>query len=757
MMTRLGHIALTACIWLTWSQGCLLTAEPTIDFEADVAPILVRRCVECHQSNNISGGLVLTSRAELLNGGDSGLIVDIVSPSESYLLERVKSGEMPPPEKGHSRQLPPVEIAVLEGWLKTGAQWPEDRRLDWLERTTDLRAGRDWWSLQPIHKPKPPRLFKLPQPEHPIDAFIHARLEQQGLAPAPQAAKPVLLRRLYYDLIGLPPTPAQVDDFVQDHSADAWEKVIDQLLASPQYGQRWARFWLDLARYADTSGYERDQEKLFAWRYRDWVIKAFNDDMSYSQFVIEQLAGDEIEAADEQSVIATGFLRLGTWNDEPNDQQDYQYERLEDLVHTTTTAFLGLTVKCARCHTHKFDPIEHEDYYRIASAFWPGPILARDSSWLGGPSAQELGFDNVLAWTDITTAPSELHLLKNGDREQPQQIVEPASLSCVPALYRTFNPPTEQARTTGRRLQLAHWITDPQNPMTWRVAVNRIWQHHFGEAIVRTPDNLGFLADPPTHPELLDWLAADFVSHGSLKRTHKLILTSQTWQQTSLHPEQDAYAVVDPSNRMWWHADRRRLDAESLRDSMLAVTGEIDLSLGGECFRPTLAPEALEGLSMKSAAYEASPIDQQNRRSIYGYLQRSLLPPLLTAFDLCDATGPTGQRAVTLVPTQSLALLNNQFVHDRSQALADAILADADLGETIEPAEQARLAWLAVIRRAPSQSELEASVQHIADQRAAFIAHVDARSSPQEQTSEQLALASLCHVLLNSNEFIYID
>ncbi|MEO8269291.1 MAG: PSD1 and planctomycete cytochrome C domain-containing protein [Aureliella sp.] len=751
-MTQLGRILLTALLWLTWSQDCLLTSEPTVDFEAHIAPILVRRCVECHQSNNASGGLLLTSHAGLLDGGESGSILSIEVPGESYLLERVKSGEMPPPEKGHSRQLPQAEIELLEAWLVAGAQWPDDRKLDWLERTTELRAGRDWWSLQPISKPEPPKLGKLPQPEHPIDAFIFARMEQQGLVPAPQADRPVLLRRLYYDLIGLPPTPTQIADFEQDHSDGAWEKVIDQLLSSPQYGQRWARFWLDLARYADTSGYERDQEKPFAWKYRDWVIKAFNDDMPYSQFVIEQLAGDEIEKPDEQSVIATGFLRLGTWNDEPNDQEDYQYERLEDLVHTTTTAFLGLTVKCARCHTHKFDPIEHEDYYRVASAFWPGPILSRDRAWLGGPSAQEMGFDNVLAWTDITTNPSELHLLKNGDREQPQQRIEPASLSCVPALYRTFKPPTVQEKTTGRRLQLAQWIADPSNPLTWRVAANRIWQHHFGEAIVRTPDNFGFLANPPTHPGLLDWLAADFISHGSLKRMHKLIVTSQTWQQASLHPEQDAYALVDSSNRMWWHAERRRLDAESLRDSMLAITGELDLSLGGACFRPTLAPEALEGLSMKSAAYEASPIEQQNRRSIYGYLQRSLLPPLLTAFDLCDATGPTGQRAVTLVPTQSLALLNNQFVHDRSQNLALSILAEA-----IEPIEQAQLAWLAIIKRAPSQGELEASIQHIVEQRAAFAAHDNAESPPHERPPEQLALASLCHVLMNSNEFIYID
>ena len=275
-MTQLRRILLTACLWFTCSQECLLAAEPTVDFEADIAPILIRRCVECHQANNVSGGLLLTSHAGLLAGGDSGAVVDIASPSESYLLERVASGEMPPPEKGHSRQLPRAEIALLERWLVAGIQWPEDRELDWLERTTDLRAGRDWWSLQPVSKTAPPVLVKLPQPENPIDAFILARLEQHDLVPARQADRSVLLRRLTYDLVGLPPTPTQIADFVQDRSPDAWEKVIDQLLASPQYGERWWRFCLDLARYADTSGCVGEQDKPFAWKYRCWGIKAFN-------------------------------------------------------------------------------------------------------------------------------------------------------------------------------------------------------------------------------------------------------------------------------------------------------------------------------------------------------------------------------------------------------------------------------------------------------------------------------------------------
>ncbi len=560
------------------------------------------------------------------------------------------------------------------------------------------------------------------------------------MTPAPAADRRTLIRRLHFDLIGIPPSEEQIEDFVADPAPNALENVIDRLLEMPQYGQRWARYWLDLARYADTSGYERDQEKPFAWKYRDWVVNALNADMPYDQFIVEQIAGDEIENRSPQSVIATGFLRLGTWNDEPNDQEDYQYERLEDFVHTTASTFLGLTVKCARCHAHKFDPILQEDYYRMASAFWAGPVRARDSNLLGGPTADELGLENILAWTDINAIPTTLHLLKNGEREHPLQEIEPASLSTIPSLQRTFDPPQPGAKTTGRRLQLAQWIAAPNNPLTWRVMVNRLWQHHFGEAIVRTPNNFGFLADPPTHPELLDWLAAEFIERqGSIKQMHKLILTSQTWQQASQHPDHVASAEKDSANRLWWRSERRRLDAEAIRDSMLAVTGELDLTLGGECFKPSIAPEALEGLSKKSEAYQASPQEQQNRRSLYAFMKRGLLPPLMTTFDLADATSSCGRRNTTTVPTQALTLLNNPFVHDRSQHLATVIMQN-----TSSATEQIDQAWSAILKRHPSDREHEASLQHLQRQRETLL-------------SPQLALASLCHVLLNCNEFLYID
>ena len=444
-------------------------------------------------------------------------------------------------------------------------------------------------------------------------------------------------------------------------------------------------------------------------------MQAFNRDMPYDQFILEQIAGDEIDSPNEQSVIATGFLRLGTWNDEPNDRLDYQYERLEDLVHTTSSAFFGLTVKCARCHSHKFDAITQTDYYRMASAFWAGPLLTGGKQ-LGGPTVEQVGFENVLAWTDLGSKPKPFYRLKNGEREQPLEEVVPASLSFVPSLEGPFDQPPADATTSHRRRQLAEWIADPQHPLTSRVLVNRLWQHHFGQAIVRTPNNFGFLADPPTHPDLLDWLASEFDARGRrMKSIHRLILNSQTWQQAVSHPRASELEILDSSNRLWWHAQRRRLDAEALRDSLLAVTGELDLRRGGVGFKATISPDALEGLSRKSTAWQADPIESQNRRSIYMYLKRGLLPPMMTTFDLSEPTLSCGQRNVTNVPTQALSLMNNRFVHDRSEYLANRIR-KTNSGS----GEQVKMAWLAVLKRQPTERELKQSISHIATQRRIF-------------------------------------
>ena len=722
------------------------------DFERQVAPIIIKRCLECHGQRQSEGGLVLASHERALAGGDSGPVIVPGNPAESLLIARLEAAEMPPPKKGEPQQLDAAEIATLRDWIATGAQWPAGRTLDLFERTTEVRGGRDWWSLQPIKRPPLPSIQAGATAAGPIDAFIHEKLSSADMKMAPPADRRTVVRRLYFDLAGMPPTATELERSIGDESPDAYEKLVDRLLASPRFGERYARHWLDLVRFAETSGYERDQEKPQAWRYRDWVIKSLNEDKPYDQFVVEQLAGDEAPWRSEESVIATGFLRLGTWNDEPNDPQEYKYERLEDLVHATSSAFLGLTVKCARCHDHKFDPIWQTDYYRMAAAFWSGPIEPRERELLGGPKKEELGYD-VLGWTDLSRDPPPLHLLKKGDPRHPEDAVAPASLSLVPGLERDFSPPPEKAKTSQRRLQLAQWIVDPRNPLTPRVIVNRLWLHHFGQGLVRSPNDFGYSGDKPTHPQLLDWLAAELTSgHGAmqgkeseraaakvaapvsflfsrthaadlasswgLKRIHRLLLNSATYRQSSLHPRQSEYAQRDAANRHWWHAERRRLDAESLRDAMLAVSGDLDLRMGGASFRPTLSAEALEGLSRKSAAWQPSPRREQVRRSVYMYSQRSLLTPLMTTFDFADTTLPCGQRDVTTVAPQALALLNNAFVHERSTALVRA----TGLGPAGKRGQQIERLWLHVFGRAPSQREKEAALAHLDEQERHFAA-----------------------------------
>jgi hypothetical protein len=719
-------------------------------FDASIAPILVKRCVECHHDQEPSGGLNLTNVVGLNAGGDSGKVIQPGSAAESYLVTRISAAEMPPAQKGISQALPPEEIAALRKWIDDGAIWPAQRILDIYESTSEIRAGRDWWSLQPIVKPDVPLPANKDRVVNPIDAFILDQLESANLQPAPLADRRTLIRRLYFDLLGLPPTFQEIDAFERDLSPDAYEKLVDALLDSPQFGQRWGRYWLDLVRYADTSGYERDQEKPFAWKYRDWVVDAINSDMPFDRFVLEQLAGDQLESHDDSALIATGFLRLGTWNDEPNEPEAYQYDRLEDLVDATSKAFFGLSVKCARCHNHKFDPILQADYYRMASAFWIGPLNERDRSYLGGPTAEELGVKEILGWTD-TRPGTPLNLLKKGDPKRPEELISYAAIKTISNLADFGNEETSRTDVTitKRRLHLARWITAADQPLTPRVIVNRLWQHHFGTGIVRSPNNFGFRGDPPTHPELLDWLAAELQTGGwRLKPLHKLMLMSSTYRQSSNHPHYDAYAEQDFANRFWWRANRRRMDAEALRDAMLSVSGQLDTRLSGPSFKPTISPEALEGLSRKTAAWQESSLDEQRRRSLYSYVQRSLLPPLMTTFDFADTTLPCEQRDVTTVAPQALALLNNEFVHRQSNAVAKRI----DDLQLEDKSQQVDAAWQLVLSRAPGQSERAASLRHLQRQLANF-----EQSPANDSTPEFLALASLCHALMNTNEFIYVD
>ncbi len=708
--------------WLHYHCQPGTLANP--DFERDIAGLLVKNCIECHSASEPSGGLNLTSAAGLAKGGDSGVAITADHLDESLLLRRVIAGEMPPEKNGQPQTLPTAEQQLLKQWVTSGAQWPATRVLELYERTTSKRAGRDWWAWQPL---KPPVAAS-------IDKLWSAMLQAQQMTPAPPASRPVLLRRLYYDLIGLPPTYEAMQQFQDDAAHDAYERIVDRLLADPRFGERWARYWLDVVRYAETNGYERDAVKPGAWRYRDWVINAFNSDMPYDRFVTEQLAGDEVADRSESSVIATGFLRLGTWDDEPNDPLEYQYDRLEDMVHATSTAFLGMTVKCARCHDHKFDPIPQADYYRVAGAFWAGPVAHRKREWNGGPTKDELGFD-VLGWTDLGTQAPELQLLKKGNVHRPAGGVIPGTLTAVPNLAEQFTTVPEGAKTTQRRLRLAHWITDRRNPLTPRVMVNRLWQHLLGEGLVRSPDNFGFQGSKPSHPELLDWLAADFIEHDwSIKQVIRKIVLSQVYRQSSLHPQADQYESVDALNSYLWRANRRRLDAEALRDSMLMVSGRLNLRAGGESFKAPISAEALEGLSMKGGAYQASPAQDTTRRSVYMFVKRSLAVPLMTVFDCCDNTTPAGRREVTIVAPQALTLMNSESVLEEAAAIAQRVPKTTDSDETVAAA------WRVVLARTPTEKERAVAREHL-------------RAAPTQSD----ALVSLCHVLMNTNEFIYVD
>ena len=715
-----------------------------IDFEHDVAPLIVLRCLECHNSVDPSGGLDLSSYPNMIRGGESGSPISSKS-EESLLLVRVLAAEMPPEKNGNSQSLSNEEQLVLREWIQSGAKWPEGRVLDPYERTTAKRAGRDWWAWQPIASTD---TTSPNATSDAIDVLIGDSLNAHHLTAAPSADRRTLLRRLSFDLVGLPPTAEEIAAFEQDASPNAYEKIVDQLLASKHFGERWARHWLDLARFAETNGYERDEVKPFAWRYRDWVIDAINSDMPYDQFVTEQLAGDEIPNRSESSVIATGFLRLGTWDDEPNDPNEYQYDRLEDLVHSTTTAFLAMTVKCARCHDHKFDAIPQTDYYRIASSFWGGPVAQRNREWNGGPSKEELGLD-VLGWTDLSNTPPDLRLLVKGDIHRPLQVVAPGTLTGAPAIARAFDGPSADSKTSTRRLQLARWIVDKRNPLTARVIVNRLWQHHFGEGLVRTPDNFGFLGSPPTHPELLDLLASQLMAgEWRLKRIHKMIVMSQTYRQSSIHHLASEYSEIDAANRFWWRSERRRLDAEQLRDSLLLCSGRLDRSMGGPSFKAPINEEALEGLSRKGDAYQASSAEESRRRSVYMFSKRSLAVPMMAVFDSCDTTAPTGRRDVSTVAPQALTLLNNEWVHGESYAMAArAIAAGSDRKQRV------LAAWRIVLSREPTERERDASIEFVS--RWQSTSGSGAGSSDADQ--ELFAIAALCHTLINTNEFIYLD
>ena len=659
----------------------------------------------------------------------------------------------------------------------------------WGQATPRISAAdRAWWAFQPVHRPQPPAVRNAGNFANPIDAFVLARLEAAGFEPSAPASRRELIRRASFDLTGLPPTAQQVEDFVHDPSADAYPKLIDRLLASPQYGERWGKFWLDVVRFGETNGYERDGAKPYAWRYRDYVIRSFNSDKPYDRFVKEQLAGDELDEVTPDSLIATGFYRLGVWDDEPDDKQAAEYDELDDIVRTTSTAFLGLTINCARCHDHKFDPIPSSDYYSLLAVFhnikpYENPQESLTSAVLRPlASAAEIAdwkdtqahavkeleahvseavtneekqrlrdelkklrerkppFEWALAVRERGAGVPETHVLLRGNASTPGQKVSPKFLSVLGGEEPEHRPRTSPDATNGLRRALADWIASPNNPLTARVVVNRIWQHHFGRGIVATPDDFGKTGVAPTHPELLDWLASEFVEHGwSMKHLHRLIMTSRAYQMSSRATNEKAMAL-DPGNTLLWRQNMRRLEAEAIRDSVLAVSGKLNLTSGGPSIYPQLAKSVLATQSRPGDGWGKSDDMERSRRSVYIFVKRTLPVPLMEAFDAPNSAQPAGERAITTVAPQALMLLNGQFVQEQAAALAERVMKES-------PTEDARIdtAFRIVLQRPPTDDERQIANRMLAGQREL------------SKDSEQIALRSLCLTLLNLNEFVYID
>ena len=600
---------------------------------------------------------------------------------------------------------------------------------------------RSHWSFQPVRQTVPPAWAAQRRgevPGHVIDTFIAERLRQKGL-PVPKAAtRTTLIRRVTYDLTGLPPTPEAVEAFVNDPSAQAWENLVDRLLESPHYGEKWGRHWLDLVRFAETNSYETDEAKPNAWRYRDYVIRAFNSDKPYDRFIREQLAGDELPDSGADGLIATGFYRLGIWDNDPADKELALYDQLDDLVATTGQVFLGLTVDCARCHDHKIDPISQRDYYSLL-AFFRNIHPYRNG---GGTDEVPLPGDKqakALAVTEPGPVAPVTHLLRRGNPGSLGEEVQPGFPGVLGASVPTVIPPAS-GRSSGRRRALADWIASPDNPLTARVIVNRVFQHHFGRGLVRTPSDFGVQGSLPTHPELLDWLAGHFIQEGwSLKRLHRLILTSQSYQ-ASATPTAEALKA-DPANDLFSRFDMRRLTAEEIRDSVLWVGGSGNPRMYGPGMYVALPKEVLASQSVPGKGWGSSPKVEQARRSIYIHVKRSLLSPVLLSFDLAETDRSTPVRFATTQPTQALGMLNGSFFNEQARVLADRIR--AEVGS--QPQAQVRRALHRVTTRPPSDLEISRGVALLQ------------LLTSEEGLGATAALDAFCLLAFNLNEFLYLE
>jgi hypothetical protein len=885
-------LTLASILLLALTPAALPAPANPLTFEKDIRPILKAHCFDCHgEGDSPRGGLDLRLRRLMLQGGDEGPAITPGNPAQSRLLHLLESGAMPKRDRKPSR----AEIDLVRDWIAAGAPTARPEPAELPKGTSGItEEERAFWSFQPIQPAPIPHTSPRDRARTPIDAFLRAAMPRD-LAFAPDADRLTLLRRACFDLTGLPPTPEQIDTFLADTSPHAYETLVDRLLASPHYGERWGRHWLDVAGYADSEGYnEADPPRSHAYKYRDYVIRALNEDKPFDRFLTEQLAGDELarashanasqvavdSAANRDLLIATGFLRMGADGSAqaaPADHETVRNQVVADTLRIVTSSLLGLTVGCAQCHDHRYDPIPQADYYRLRAVFepaldhrqWRNPadrrvslhtdddrrrsseieaeaarlaaeretqlkrfiaealakhlekfephlrdplrtafetpadkrtpeqrkLLADHPSvninagvlYQYNPKAAEdlKAMDNRIAEVRSRKPPEDFiralteppghqpvtHLFHRGDPRQPRDPVGPGALSVLspdgsPVL---FPPQDPELPTSGRRLAFARWLTSGTNPLVARVLVNRVWMHHFGRGLVGTPADFGTMGEKPSHPELLDWLAADFMRHGwRLKRLHRLILTSTAYRQSSLRsPDLDD---ADPDNRHYARQSVRRLDAEVIRDSMLAASGALNTRMFGPPVpvRPDVHGQIVVGED-RTEGDNKMPVDvplhgEEFRRSVYIQVRRSRPLAMLHAFDAPVMEVNCERRQSSTVATQSLMLMNSAFVLDQSNRLAERLTRET----AGNPHAQVRKAWLLAFQRPPRPSEVADSVAFLQRQTALFAseasnppAAADAKTGKSgatpKPTPENLALAHFCQVLLSANEFLYLD
>jgi Protein of unknown function (DUF1553)/Protein of unknown function (DUF1549)/Planctomycete cytochrome C len=850
----------------------MFAADQPVSFSRDIQPVFEGSCWKCHGGAVQLSKLDLRSRDGALKGGERGPALVPFKASESRLYRMAAGLEKPAMPLGG--KLTADQITLIKDWIDQGAPWaatpdaPAKSAPDSAAQFAALEdmplppEARRYWAFQkPVQVPIPVVPENAPNP---IDRFLEKARREKGLTSAPRADKITLLRRSYLDLIGLPPTPAETAEYLADNSPHAWEALIDRLLASPHYGERWGRHWLDVARYADSSGFEHDYDRPNAWRYRDYVTGAFNQDKPYNRFLAEQIAGDELDEVTNDSMIATGFLRsYAKVNYREKDNPQFRYEYLDDMIGTIGRGVLGLTVNCARCHNHKFDPISQKDYYRMQASLYgyvetdyplapkeqvearerknaeinakvaplrqqvrqiDEPYRARLAEEkykkypanvqqaIAIPEAKRTAGEALLAGQVIRTTsvsaeeidrvispadrekkstlnqqiralekerpaplplaavvtdgdyrfapdgpgdepapgkgvkqeavegsflftgagryqPPPSYFLIRGDIESRGSLMKPGFLEVLTSGNPRVEIPPANGRTSGRRRALAEWLASEENPLTARVIVNRIWSHHFGQGIVPTLDNFGKMGEMPSHPELLDWLAVEFMNRGwSIKGMHRLIMTSDAYQMASQYAD-PADTEKDSENKYLWRFRLQRLDAETVRDAILAVSGALDRTVGGPPVFPPIAPEILASMS-EGIWKRESDGPKVWRRSVYVYRKRGLVFPLFEVFDLPDQNTSCGRRNVSTVPTQALTLLNDEFVLRQAKLFADRVQEAAPN----DARKQAEAAYKIALARPPRANEAALAVEFLG----------------------RHSLTDFTHVLLNLNEFLYV-